>query len=354
MARLYSNLKFMQFPDRLQALREGRLVSPVHVRIKPINRCNHSCWYCAYRADGLQLGEDMNLNDRIPTAKMFELVEDLIAMDVKAVTFSGGGEPLLYKELPEAVRQLARAGIKVAALTNGSNLKGAMADAFAEHGTWLRVSLDAWDNASYSRSRGAPDGAFDRLLENLRAFAGRGSPCVLGASLIVGHDNAPHIAEVCALLKDAGVGHVKISGAVVANDVAENNRYHAAIAPLVADGIAAASRLGGTGFRIVDHYHELEALFAKEYRTCPFQQFLTVIGADCRVYTCQDKAYNESGCLGSIRDTRFRDFWTSQETARRVYGLDPSRDCAHHCIAHHKNLMLHEYLSIDPDHGCFV
>lgn len=354
MARLYSNLKFLRYADRLQALREGRLAAPVHVRVKPINRCNHNCWYCAYRADNLQLGDGMKIEDRIPTAKMFELVDDFTAMGVEAVTFSGGGEPLLYKELPEVVSRLAAGGVRVAALTNGANLRGAMADAFAAHGTWIRVSLDAWDDASYTRSRGAPDGAFSRLMENLASFAGRGSRCVLGVSLIVGHDNHRHIAEVCARLKSAGVNHVKVSGAVVGNAVEENNRYHRLIADAVAGEIAAAKGLDDDRFQIVDHYHELEDLFAKDYRTCPFLQFLTVIGADCRVYTCQDKAYTETGCLGSIADRRFKDFWFSEEARDRISRVDPSQVCRHHCIAHQKNLVLHEFLSVDSDHGRFV
>ena len=65
MSRLYSNLKFLRFREQLDALAQGGLAAPVHVRIKPINRCNHNCWYCAYRVGNLQLGEDIDLNDRI-------------------------------------------------------------------------------------------------------------------------------------------------------------------------------------------------------------------------------------------------------------------------------------------------
>ena len=94
MAKLYSNLKFLRYSEHMEALKANKVVAPVHIRIKPINHCNHSCWYCAYRADNLQLGEDMNLRDRIPEDKMSEIVADVISMGVKAVTFSGGGEPL--------------------------------------------------------------------------------------------------------------------------------------------------------------------------------------------------------------------------------------------------------------------
>ncbi|MGJ3260820.1 MAG: radical SAM protein [Rhodospirillales bacterium] len=352
--QVYSSSKFMHFPDRIQALRAGRVVAPVHVRIKPINRCNHACWYCAYRADHLSLGEDMDLGDRIPEAKMREIVGDLIAMGVKAVTFSGGGEPLLYKSLPEHIRRLAGGGVRVASLTNGANLKGWMADAFAEHGTWVRVSLDAWDDASYAKSRSIREGAFTDLMRNLEDFVRRGSRCVLGASFIVDATNCGHIADVCRRLRDAGVAHVKLSAAVVSNDVAENNAYHHKLRGVVRAETEAARALESDTFRIVDHYHEMEDRFDKAYATCPYLQFLTVIGADGNVYTCQDKAYTESGKLGSIKDRSFRALWESEELRERIYALDPSKRCRHHCVSHTKNEALHGLLALDPDHVPFV
>jgi 2-iminoacetate synthase ThiH len=88
---VYSSLKFLSYHEQLAALRERRLVAPVHIRIKPMNYCNHNCWYCAYRYDNLSLGEGMDTADQLPRDKMFEIVEDVIEMGVKAVTFSGGG-----------------------------------------------------------------------------------------------------------------------------------------------------------------------------------------------------------------------------------------------------------------------
>lgn len=344
----------MRFTDRLQALAAGKIVSPVHVRIKPINRCNHRCWYCAYRSDTLTLGEDMDLDDRIPPDKMFEIVDDLIAMNVKAVTFSGGGEPLLYKPLPEVVRRLTAGGVRVATLTNGSNLRGAMADAFAEHGTWVRISLDAWNDESYASARGVAIGAFSALLDTIRAFTARRSRCVLGVSFIVGTENHTHIAETCALLRDVGVHHVKISGAVISNNVTENNIYHRKLAEIVADQIIAAQKFQNDHFSIINHYHELSERFDKEYLQCHFMQFLTVIGADSQIYACQDKAYTHTGLLGSIAGQRFRDFWFSDEHRGARRALNPSENCQHHCVAHQKNLVLNELLSTDAEHACFV
>lgn len=354
MKSVYSTLKPFRFADRIAALAEGRPAAPIHVRIKPTNRCNHSCWYCAYRADNLQLGESMDLADTIPESKMFEIVEDLIVMGVRAVTFSGGGEPLLYKPLPEVVRRLATNGIQVATLTNGSNLRGPMADAFAEYGTWVRVSMDGWNDESYAAARSVRGNAYSRIIDNLRAFVTRRSACALGVSFIVTQNNVTHLYDVCALLKGIGVGHVKISAAVVSNDAAETARYHYAIAAEARSQIARARELVDESFAVLDHYHETEERFEKSYRTCPAARLLTVIGADCEIYVCQDKAYTETGRLGSIRERRFADVWSAPETRVRLSELDPSQDCRHHCVSHRKNMLLTDFLSQDPRHVAFV
>lgn len=296
----------------------------------------------------------MDLSDAIPVDKMAEITDDIVSMGVKAVTFSGGGEPLLYKTLPEIINKLAAGGVKVATLTNGSNLKGRMAEAFARHGTWVRVSLDAWDDESYARSRDIKTGHFTKLLGNLRDFVASGTRCELGISFIVGKENHDHIFEVCALLKDCGVKHVKISGAVVSNDVEESNAYHAPIQGRVSAEIERAQALDDANFTIINHYHALSDRFSKTYDTCPSMQFLTVIGADSQVYACQDKAYTDGGLLGSLEHQSFKTFWFSDENRKRVYALNPSQSCTHHCMSHAKNIVLHELLNLDREHAVFV
>lgn len=354
MTVLYSTLKFLRFQDHLDAVRDGRVLAPIHIRIKPTNHCNHNCWYCAYKVDHLTLGEDMVESDSIPPDKMMALVEEIIAMGVKAVTFSGGGEPLLYKSLPEVVERLALGGVRVAALTNGSNLKGRVADAFARHGTWVRISVDGWDDASYSQARGIQGEPFTRLLANMSAFTSRDTACVLGVSFIVTEENCDHLLEACSQFKAAGVNHVKLSGVVVANEGVGNNRYHATMQARVAAQIQAAQGLSDAHFTVINHYHELEERFEKSYTTCPFLQFLTIIGADCGVYTCQDKAYRQSGLLGFIKERSLREFWFSQENRERIFSLNPSQECHHHCVTHGKNLAIKEFLQIDSEHGFFV
>jgi MoaA/NifB/PqqE/SkfB family radical SAM enzyme len=353
MGTVYSALKVFGYPGHVKAA-PGSLRAPVHVRIKPVNACNERCWYCAYRLDDLSLGGEMDLKDKIPAGKMVEIVDDLIAMDVKAVTFSGGGEPLIYPHIAQTVRRLGAGGIKIGTLTNGVALRGDVAEAFAEHATWVRVSIDAADGDSYARSRSVPAAFFERVLDNVRSFVRMNGSATIGFSFIVNRDNAAAILEFCELAKRIGAHHVKLSACIVSNNAVENNRYHEPLAEIVRDNIAAARNLEGDAFHILDHYHALAERFERPYQSCPMLEYLTVIGADCTVYTCQDKAYTGSGTLGSIKERRFRDFWFSAENVARIHSWDASENCRHHCVSHAKNLLLTEFRSLDREHAAFV
>jgi MoaA/NifB/PqqE/SkfB family radical SAM enzyme len=290
----------------------------------------------------------------IPFEKLNEIAEDIIEMGVKAVTFSGGGEPLLYKKLPLIIEKLAKGGVKVASLTNGSNLKGNMAKAFQKYGTWLRISLDGYDDESYSKARGVKRHTFSRLLENISAFTSTDTKCIVGCVIIVDHNNCDHVYELCLKLKNVGINSVKISCVITGNAVDENNQYHLKIKNIVKDQLTKCKNLIDKKFSIINHYHDLNNRFNKSYETCPFILYRPVIGADSKIYTCQDKAYTASGTLGSIKNISFKKFWFSEEARNKIYKLNPQMSCNHHCISHSRNILIHEYLNLNEDHLYFT
>jgi len=356
MGLLYTKMKVFHYKEKIDSLpRENpRILAPIHIRIKPTNICNHNCHYCAYRVDNLQLGKDMVIRDTIPKQRMLEIIEDFHDMSVKAVTFSGGGEPFCYPYLLDAVKKLAIARIKFASLTNGSLLQGEVAEIFAREGTWLRVSMDGWDDQSYSRYRKVPDGEFTKVMDNMKQFKKFGGKCYLGVSFIIDQKNAAHVYELIARLNDIGVDSVKVSACIVSNSGRQNNEYHKPVFALVKDQTARAIKaFASERFEISDAYHELDDKFKKDYAWCPYLQILPVIGADLNIYPCQDKAYNlEEGLIGSIKDMRFKDFWFSDKN--NFFKVNPSVHCNHHCVANAKNKLILEYLDSDKDHLGFV
>ena len=359
MSTLYTNSKIFHFHEKLDAMQSGRVTPPIHVRLKPTNRCQHRCGYCCYRNPDLYLGESMNESDEIPLEKMREIVQDLGRMGVRAVTFSGGGEPLCYAHIDETIRGLTDAGVKVAMLTNGGLLKGETAALLARTATWVRVSMDAADRDTYARTRNVAPDEFDRVCENIGAFARIADKrCVLGINLIVTRENSDDVLGFLRMARELGADHVKVSNAIVSTRPEENAEYMSVFYESVKRQIDdATAELDGDGFAIVDKVHlplsGAESLL-RSYTWCPMSRCLTVIAADQNVYTCQDKAYTRSGLLGSVRDTRFSELWAGAGLQERLRTLDPSRECRHHCVAQAKNLSLLDYFEADEEHLDFV
>lgn len=356
MGLVYTKLKVFHFKEKLDSLPASvdKVLPPVHIRIKPTNVCNHNCSYCAYRVDNLQLGKDMVVKDFIPEAKMMEIIDDIIDMKVKAVTFSGGGDPFCYQYLLKSVKRLADSPVKFASLTNGSKLRGEVAEVFAHHATWLRISIDGWDAQSYADYRGVSLNEFPKIMKNMQNFKKLGGNCFLGVSIVVDQKNANHVYELIKKLKDVGADSVKVSACIISNDARENNKYHKPVFQGVKDDVARAiAGFSDDCFEINDSYHELDDKFIKEHKWCPYLQILPVIGADLNIYPCQDKAYNlEDGLIGSIKEVSFKDFWMSDKS--KFFKINPSVHCDHHCVANMKNKSVLEYLGADKEHLGFV
>ncbi len=353
---VYSTLKMFHFPDKINSLDRNidEVLAPVHIRLKPTNACNHSCSFCAYRRDDMQLGKDMDIKDSIPREKIIEMIEDFSEMGVKAVTFTGGGEPLVYKYIDEAALLLAEKKIKFSLLTNGAFLKGAYAEIFSKYATWVRVSIDGFDGESYAMSRNCSVKEFDKVLSNIKAFQELNGTCYLGVSYIINRESAPHVYEMTKQLKDLGVDSVKLSPCIMGNTAEESNAYHNDFfeqTKLLCE--KAAKDFTDEKCDVYDSYHLMENKFEKKYDWCPMIQVKPVIGADQNVYSCQDKAYNlDSGLLGNLKNCRFKDFWLKgKETFLKI---NPAIECNHHCVVNEHNKMLLTYLDTNMDHKEFV
>lgn len=356
MSNLYADNKIFHFSDKLDDIAAGRVTAPIHVRLKPTNRCQHSCHYCCYRNSDLFLNERFDDADEIPADKMREIASDLVNMGVKAVTLSGGGEPLCYPGIGDIVRALTDGGVKLAMLTNGGLLKGDIAGLLARRATWVRISMDAADAGCYARARAVPVGEFEKICDNIHSFAGlAGRRSVLGVNFIVTRDNATDVLKFLELAKRMGVDHVKVSNAIVSTEPSENTEYMAELFDDVKRQVGEAEEgLADDTFAVIDKFHADSESLVRDYDWCPMAQCLTVIAADQNVYTCQDKAYTTSGLLGSIKDRSFADLWGSDELQAKLKKLNPGKQCRHHCVAHGKNISLHSYFDADEEHLDFV
>lgn len=358
----YSDLKIFEHPEKLAALRDGRITAPVYVRVKPINKCNHACSWCVYKGDRkadqrteehmapvpVTMHTDMDEADVMPRIKMLEVLNDFKAMGVKAVTYSGGGEPLLHPNITEFMERTLLNGIALSIITNGQLLTGGRAEALG-NAHWVRVSIDYTDAKQMAHTRVVPERMFQGVLDNLANFAAiKNKGCDLGVNFIVHRENHGDLMEFTRTLKKCGVDNVRFSP-MWTPDLAG---YHAPHAEKVEREIdAIAHELNDLNFAVHSSFDlASEAHGPKRgYTQCPFMQIVPVVGADQKVYACHNKAYDPTGVIGSIKEQSFQQLWFSDEARVVFEGLNPKTDCQHQCANHFKNRIIHNAMAQKPN-----
>ena len=352
----YSRLKIFHYKDKLDSLlfENSEIKPPIQIRIKPTNICKHNCWYCAYKAENLQLGKDMVERDSIPKDKMMEIIDDCVEMGVKSITFSGGGDPFHYPYLLDSIKKLSTTHIKFASLTHGALLKGEIAKLFKRYGSWIRVSIDGWDDESYSEYRGVKIGEFSRVIKNIEEFMRLEGNCQLGVVIVIDKKNFDKVYQMSRLFYELGVNSIKMSPCIVSNSGKVTNEYHKDIFDNVKKQIKKVKDdFESEEFEIFDAYHKIEEKFNKNYDWCPYIQICPIIGADCNLYSCHDKAYNlDKGIVASLKEKSLKEVWF--ENKKQFFKIKPCIDCDHHCAVNSANEMILEYLSIDKEHLEFV
>ena len=352
----YSHLKIFHHVDLLRKIKNGERVAPIYIRIKPTNVCNEDCQYCHYKNAYLDLDEYCP-SDYIPREKMMEIIEDMGNMGVKAMTFSGGGEPLLYPYIEEAMEHVLAEGIDLSIITNGMLLKERKAELLA-HAKWVRLSIDSCRAELYSRLRGVPEAWFGSLCENIQNFAKeKNEDCELGVNFVVSRDNYKDIYEMARLMKSLGINHVKY--APVINN--ETEAYHLPIREQVMEDLDKVKALEDEHFRIIDLYtNDIQRIqqgimvFDRSYTNCYVKNFVCTIAANAKVYYCHDKAYLKNGSIGDLKERRFKELWFSKETTERFRKFNAKITCKEHCVFDDRNIMLNQFFSMDMNHVNFL
>lgn len=116
-------------------MKEGLTNKKINLHIT--ENCNYKCKYCfSYKCgDGIQLG----LGD-------WKTIVDNCIDVFRPMGFNiAGGEPLLYKQLPELIRYIKSKGLYCSIITNGSLLTWNWIQENAEYLDCIGISVDSFD-----------------------------------------------------------------------------------------------------------------------------------------------------------------------------------------------------------------
>ena len=141
-------LKVLLDRDLIKAIASSKII-PVHPQVVITNRCNLNCHFCscADRDKGLELSLET----------VTGVLDELKHLGAKAITITGGGEPLLHPHFNEIMRHCRKIGLKVGLVTNGLLLEK-FPNETLDILTWCRISSE--DDRPFSD-------AYSRALEKV-------------------------------------------------------------------------------------------------------------------------------------------------------------------------------------------
>lgn len=340
MDNAYSYLKPLRQLDVIQGVKAGVVTKVPHVQLVLADLCQQGCKFCAYRLNGYTSNQNFSDKNMMPQSKALEIIEDCAEIGVKAIEFTGGGEPTLHKAFEQAIRKTHELRMRFSLVSNGVRVTPELAEHIV-HAAWVRISIDASREETYTSIRRVHRSHWlnaKAAIQILRATRDRlNTDCVIGMGFVVTPDNWQEIFEAAQMAKELGADNIRISAQFSPEDEKLFEGFHSKAAELARD----AESLGDHSFTVYNRFGDrLEDLENKnpEDELCGYQFFNTYIGADLQVYRCCGYAYNDRGWIGDLRNQRFKDFWMSRERFERQMNFD-ARGCER-CLYRRQNQAL--------------
>tara|TARA_Y100000310_G_scaffold82715_1_gene79309 strand:- start:15197 stop:16303 length:1107 start_codon:yes stop_codon:yes gene_type:complete len=304
----FGRLKMLNHMPTLKSIGRGEKVPPITLELDPDDRCNHSCYFCYYADDGTGARTQQSLDKDI----MMHTLKESAELGIKAVTFTGGGEPLMNPHTPEAMIYARELGMDVGLVTNGSLFNETSIDAVIQSCQFVRISLDGGSEESHATVHGIknPRYGFTTIMKNLETLAARKGEgkedLVVGLGYLVDTNN---IASALALAEQAraiGLDYVQFRPLYFDGKPEWTAPWESAQRTL-----AKAKGLETDSFKvhiITDRADEI-TMREKPYDSCLAHALLAIVGATGKAYFCSPFRGLEKAEIGDLREQSLSAIW---------------------------------------------
>jgi len=352
---VFSPYKILSYPVVLEAAQQDKKLDPINIEINPTNTCNQSCSWCTY-------GYLHDRKEQLPTENIIKLLDDAKELGVKSVTWTGGGEPTVYKNLLTVVQHARDLGFSQGINSNGTNMPEALRKVICESFDYIRFSVDAGNPAIYSKTHRVKPESFERVISNIRAICADrtkiGNPLVVGYSFLVDHTNVSNLAEGARLAREIGVDYFQVKPIVNYDDSNAQFNESSDMWKTLSEQIDQCKDLPSDSFelRILGHkfsdIQKQQEGYGRSYSQCRGNELLATVGADGSVDVCCAYKGHADWSFGNIVDSRFKDVWAGKQRRDVLDKIDVKR-CPPLCKAHEINKLLH-YVKNVKKHRHFV
>jgi MoaA/NifB/PqqE/SkfB family radical SAM enzyme len=289
----------------------------------------------------------------MPETKLLEIIDSCADIGVKAVQYTGGGEPLVHPAIKQAFRRTLDRGMELALVSNGMAMNDEVIELLRD-AAWVRISVDAYNPQTYSLIRRVRTQFHDLMLDNISKLVNRKRSAIVGVGFVVNAENYTEIYEACRLFKGIGVDNFRISAAFTPKGLSYFDGIFDEAKRLAQK---AKEELEDENFTVFNLFNDrISNLFhgSQDYDYCPMKELVPYIGADLNVYTCCMLAYNDLGFIGSLKEQTFSELWNSKQKREFFKSHDPRKLCRMPCMFEYKNEFINYCLKNDPRHTNYI
>ncbi|MBC8527459.1 MAG: radical SAM/SPASM domain-containing protein [Candidatus Cloacimonetes bacterium] len=342
----FSKDKIFYHTDRLRKFLNNELVYPIVFEISPAGFCNQNCIYCCSK----------QFQSRTMLSKVqLTFVIDQIAEIAMAITFTGGGEPLLNTWLPYEIIYAKKKGLSIGILTNGSNFSEENINAIIDNAKFCRISLDSIDPEVFKDIRKPKKYDLPEIISGIKKMVERKrhtrSSILIGLHIVWYNQTRMDIENTVKFFSNLGIDFLQIRPVDnVPNEPFKPNYPFYQKQKSFLENIK--ETYSNTTFNVVPNINKFNEYYSnkvyKEYPGCPGGNFTASIGNDFNVYFCCTHLGNKNFLLGNLSKDTLKDILNSSIRKEMIKNCNHN-ECQFQCRNHVVNKLLYKLIKMEND-----
>ena len=357
--RQFQSNKVLHHPDKIHQWMVSGSTIPLSVELDLTNACDNFCPWC-FGYEGLDRQDKTtwnvdNFGRKLTKEEAFDVIDQLADFGTRAVTLTGGGEPLVHRDIMEVIPYITSKGLELGIITNGNRLSEEKIHIILKNCTWIRISVDATNKEEYLQEHGVK--SWDKLVENIKLLGKIKDQydCTVGIGYLTNGDNDDNLMEFARLGSEWNVDFAQYRPMLVGwatNDCHYKSKDTTRIIK------EAQEKYNREGYAVLCSEHKYNMIdndtIDRNYSLCHGESFTTVIAADMKMYVCCHMRGMEKYALGDLRKNTIQEIWDSKQRMDARDNVDVnSFDCPPLCRHDGTNRFLHE-LTVLPTHKNFI
>lgn len=301
--------------------RTGVTVKPQVMEIHPSNVCCNACSYCFYK--------DRNDAKIMTDEELGQALDYCKEIGVKAVTFSGGGEPFCNTNfLSNLAYATAALDLEAGVITNGVLLNKGMAEMVLSlpKVKWIRISFDAINSGMYKKIRGT--NSFDIVKQNIKDLLevkkDYGSKTTIGLQMVVCENNYKNIIDFIDFcnIEFPEVDYIQVRPLEVMIGSEPYNEKEKKKILKELDILKNLQKINVWTKVIISDKWDL--IFGERefgFTKCHCAPFIGVIDAYSNAYLCCHMVQKKDYLIGNIKEMTPEQFWVKRRKCYEHLGL---------------------------------